>query len=76
MSEHPQGLNASDRAILALDLEPSLQEAAHANQQWGGKNSRTFKDTSGLTEAQAVDVRSKIATEACLMMVWCSVSLK
>jgi len=38
MSEHQQGLNAFDRAILALDLEPSLQEAAHANQQWGGKN--------------------------------------
>jgi hypothetical protein len=55
-----QGLSAFNRALLALDLEPSLQETARANQQWGGQN----KGSSSLTEAQTVDVRSKIAADA------------
>jgi hypothetical protein len=55
-----QGLNAFNRAVLALDLEPALQETARANQQWGGKN----KGSSSLTEAQTVDVRSKTAADA------------
>lgn len=33
-----RGLNAFNRVLLALDLEPILQEAARANQQWGGQN--------------------------------------
>jgi len=55
-----QGLSAFNRALLALDLEPSLQETARANQHWGGQN----KGSSSLTEAQTVDVRSKIAADA------------
>jgi hypothetical protein len=54
-----QGLSAFNRALLALDLEPSLQETARANQQWGGQNRG-----SSLTEAQTVDVRSKVAADA------------
>jgi hypothetical protein len=58
---HPsKGLSAFNRALLALDLEPALQETARANQQWGGQN----KGSSSLTEAQTVDVRSKIAADA------------
>ena len=55
-----QGLSAFNRALLALDLEPSLQERARANQQRGGQS----KGPSSLTEAQTVDVRSKIAGDA------------
>jgi hypothetical protein len=55
-----QGLNAFNRAVLALDLEPALQETARANQQWGGQN----KGSSSLTEAQTLNVRSKIAAAA------------
>jgi hypothetical protein len=55
-----EGLGAFNRAVLALDLEPSLQETARANQQWGGQN----KGSSSLTEAQTVDVRSKVAADA------------
>lgn len=54
------GLSAFNRALLALDLEPSRQEAARTNQQWGGQN----KGSSNLTEAQTVDVRSKTAADA------------
>src|SRR5438552_10121318 len=32
------GLNAFSRVLLALDLEPTLQEAARANQRIGGQN--------------------------------------
>jgi len=55
-----QGLNAFNRAVLALDLEPSLQETSRANQQWGGQH----KGSSSLTEAQTIDVRSEIAGDA------------
>jgi hypothetical protein len=55
-----QGLNAFSRVVLALDLEPSLQERARSNQQAGGQN----KGSSYLTEAQRVDVRSEIAAVA------------
>ena len=53
-------LSKYNQALLALDLEPSLQETARANQQWGGQN----KGLSSLTEAHTVDVRSKIAADA------------
>lgn len=55
-----KGLSAFNRAVLALDLEPALHETARANQQWGGQN----KGSSSLTEAQTLDVRSKIAGDA------------
>jgi len=55
-----QGQSAFNRALLALDLEPSLQETARMNQQWGGQN----KGLSSLTKAQCVNVRSKIAVAA------------
>src|SRR5271167_2381241 len=55
-----QGQSAFNRALLALDLEPSLKETARVNQQWGGQN----KGSSSLTEAQTVNVRSKIAADA------------
>jgi hypothetical protein len=55
-----RGLNAFNRVLLALDLEPILQESARENQQWGGQN----KGSSSLAEAQRVDVRSKIAAAA------------
>ena len=53
-------LNGFCRSLLALDLEPSLQDAARANQRTGGQN----KGLSNLTEAQKVDVRSEIAAIA------------
>jgi hypothetical protein len=55
-----QSFSAFDRALLALDLEPSLQEAAGVNQQWGGQN----KGSPSLSEAQTVNVRSKVAATA------------
>lgn len=54
------GLNSYCRTLLALDLAPSLEEAARSNQQLGGRT----KGSSNLTEAQKVDVRSKIAGTA------------
>lgn len=51
------GLLAYSRILLALDLEPFLEERAWANQQAGGRH----KLSSNLTEAKALDVRSKIA---------------
>jgi hypothetical protein len=45
---------------LALDLEPSLEETARANQRWDGQK----KSSSSSTEALTVDVRSKIAGAA------------
>ena len=50
------GLNSYSRVLLALDLEPCLQERARANQQAGGQS----KGSSHLTEAQRMDVRSEI----------------
>src|ERR1022692_1184562 len=55
-----EGHSAFNRALLALDLEPFLKETARANQQWGGQN----KGSSSLTEAQTVNIRSKIAAAA------------
>jgi hypothetical protein len=52
------GLNSYSRVLLALDLEPCLQERAH--QQAGGQR----KGSSHLTEAQRLDVRSEIASIA------------
>ncbi len=53
-------LNAFCRILLALDLEPFLQERARANQRAGGQN----KSSSNLTEAKALDVRSEVAAAA------------
>jgi hypothetical protein len=57
-----KGLNGISRTLLALDLEQPLQDLARANQQEGGRS----KGSSNLTEAQTVDVRSKIAAFACV----------
>jgi hypothetical protein len=54
------GLNSFLRILLALDLEPSLQEKARANQRAGGQK----KGWSDLTKAQKVIVRSQIAAAA------------
>jgi hypothetical protein len=54
------GLNAFSRVLIALDLEPLLNERAHANQQLGGQH----KGLSSLTEAQKVDSRSELASAA------------
>ena len=53
-----RGLKSYSRILLALDLEPSLQERALANQQAGGRE----KGSSSLTEA--LDVRAEIASIA------------
>jgi tetratricopeptide (TPR) repeat protein len=55
-----RGLNSYSRVLLALDLEPSLQERARANQQAGGQT----KGSSNLTEAHRLDVRSETAAVA------------
>jgi hypothetical protein len=55
-----RGLNSFCRTLLALDLAPSLQEAARTNQQIGGRS----KGSSNLTEVQKIDVRSRIAAIA------------
>jgi hypothetical protein len=54
------GLNAFSRILLALELEPWLKEQAKSNQRAGGKD----KGSSKLTEADKLDVRSKIAAAA------------
>lgn len=46
--------------LLALDLEPFLQERAWANQQDGGQS----RGSSHLTEAHRIDVRSEIVSIA------------
>ena len=55
-----RGLNAYSRILLALDLQPSLQEKARANQRAGGRN----KGSSKLTEGNRLDGRSEIAAVA------------
>jgi hypothetical protein len=55
-----KGLNSFIRILLALDLEPSLQEKARANQRIGGQD----KGRSNLTQAQRVVVRSQVASAA------------
>ena len=54
------GLNAFSRILLALELEPWLKEQARSNQRAGGQN----RGSSKLTEAEKLDVRSKIAAAA------------
>lgn len=54
------GLNAFSRILLALELEPWFKEKARSNQRAGGQN----KGSSKLTEAERLDVRSKIAAAA------------
>lgn len=55
-----KGMNSFCRSLLALDLEPPLQEKARSNQQIGGQK----KGSSDLTEAQKVEVRAEIAAIA------------
>jgi ParB-like chromosome segregation protein Spo0J len=55
-----RGLSAYCRILLALDLEPFLQEQARANQRTGGQN----KNSSDLTKANRLDVRSEAAAVA------------
>jgi hypothetical protein len=54
------GLSAYARVIIALELEPWLQNKAKKNQRLGGHAGGLSK----LTEGQKVDVRSEIATVA------------
>src|SRR3954467_15790658 len=54
------GLNDFGRIVLALDLEPFLQQKARSNQQSGGQH----KGSSNLTEAHRLDVRTGIAAAA------------
>jgi hypothetical protein len=54
------GLNDFSRILLALDLEPWLQEKARSNQRTGGQN----KGSSTLTKLVKVDVRAEIAAAA------------
>ena len=54
------GLNDFCRILLALDIEPTLGEAARINQQLGGQ----IKGSSNLTEAQRRDVRQELAKMA------------
>jgi hypothetical protein len=54
------GLNDFSRILLAQELEPLLREQARSNQQLGGQR----KGSSNLTEADRLDVRSKIAAAA------------
>ena len=53
-------LNAFCRILLALELEPWLTEQARSHQKAGGEN----KGSSKLTEADRLDVRSRIAAVA------------
>ena len=55
-----QGLNDFARILLALDLEPWLQERARSNQRTGGQ----IKGSSTLAKAPRLDVRSEIAAAA------------
>ena len=58
--QRQKGLNSFIRILLALDLEPLLQEKARANQRVGGQD----KGRSNLTQAQRVVVRSHVASAA------------
>jgi hypothetical protein len=55
-----RGLNAFCRILLALELEPHLQQRARSNQSVGGQH----KGLSKLTEADRLDVRAEIAAAA------------
>ncbi len=54
------GLNDFCRILLAQELESQSKEQARSNQKVGGRN----KGSSNLTEAERVDVRSRIAVTA------------
>jgi hypothetical protein len=54
------GLNDFARIVLALDLEPWLQDEARSKQRVGGQG----KGSSTLTEARPLDVRREIAAAA------------
>jgi hypothetical protein len=54
------GLNDFNRILLALELEPWLKQQARFNQQLGGQR----KGSSKLTEADRLDVRTRIAAAA------------
>jgi hypothetical protein len=54
-----RGLSSYMRVLLALELEPALQEQARPNQIAGGKNKN--QNPSSLTEASSLDVRAMIA---------------
>jgi len=58
--QRSDGLNDFSRILLALELEPWLREQARANQQLGGQR----KGSSNLTDADRLDVRSRIASAA------------
>jgi ParB-like chromosome segregation protein Spo0J len=58
--QRSDGLNDFSRILLALELEPWLREQARFNQQLGGQR----KGSSNLTEADRLDVRSRIASAA------------
>lgn len=58
--QRSNGLNAFNRIMLALELEPSFQERARSNQRAGGQH----KGSSNLTEAEKLDVRTEIAAVA------------
>ena len=53
-------LNDFTRIVLALELEPWLQEQARSNRRIGGQ----LKGSSNLTEAARIDVRSRLASAA------------
>jgi len=54
------GMKAFSRILLALELEPWLKEQARSIQRAGGQN----RGSSKLTEADRLDVRSKVAVAA------------
>jgi hypothetical protein len=60
LNRDAEGLNAFQRILLALDLEPKFQDAAAANQRAGGQ----LKGSLKLATASAVDVRAEIAKVA------------
>jgi hypothetical protein len=55
-----RGLNGFCRTLLALELEPRLQERARSNQRAGGQQ----RGLSKLTEADRLNVRAEIAAAA------------
>jgi len=60
MHRPSDGLNAFNRILLSLELEPMFKDKALANQSKGGLS----KGSSNLTEADKIDVRAKIARAA------------
>lgn len=62
LQSHRRSSGLSDflRILLALELEPGFKEKARSHQRAGGQK----KGSSNLTEAERVDVRSKVAAAA------------